>query len=134
MISFAERGHPVFRGTSGLSRGALKSKDGGKTTIHYNAEPQTAELLPRTMIAVNQLSILRSSLADWCQDLTQRAEGHPSQSRGELVAKVSDDEAPKVLPELVSCLTKNSTWNSDAQGNLVPQRDEKFKNLPEESI
>ena len=30
MIKFSESGHPVFRSTSPLSRGTLKSKDGGK--------------------------------------------------------------------------------------------------------
>ena len=111
MVSFEECGHKVFRGTSPWSRGALKSKGGGKTTIHYNAEPQTAELLPRTI---------------------QGPEGHPSEIAWKLVAEVSDDEAPKVPSELVSCLTKNTTWNSKAHKNLVQQRDENFKNLPED--
>ena len=30
MIKFSESGHPVFRATSPLSRGTLKSKGGGK--------------------------------------------------------------------------------------------------------
>ena len=30
MVTFAESGHPVFRATSPLSRGQLKSKGGGK--------------------------------------------------------------------------------------------------------
>ena len=42
MLQFAESGHLVFRGTRPLSRGTLKSKGGGKTCIHNNAEPQTA--------------------------------------------------------------------------------------------
>ena len=35
MMEFSESGHPVFRATSPLSRGTLKSKGGGKLTIHY---------------------------------------------------------------------------------------------------
>ena len=35
MIKFAESGHPVFRATSPLSRGTLKSKGGGKLSIHF---------------------------------------------------------------------------------------------------
>ena len=35
MLTFAESGHPVFRGTSPLSRGVLKSKGGGKLSIHF---------------------------------------------------------------------------------------------------
>ena len=45
---------------------------------------------------------------------------------------MSDDEAPTVPSELVSRLTKNSIWNSEARGDLAQQRDEKFKNLPED--
>ena len=46
---------------------------------------------------------------------------------------MSDDEAPEVPSELVvSCLTKNSTWNSKAQCNLVQQSEVKFLNLPED--
>ena len=34
MSEFAESGHPIFRATSPLSRGQLKSKDHGKLSIH----------------------------------------------------------------------------------------------------
>ena len=37
MVTLAESGHPVFRATSPLSRGQLKSKGGGKLPIHYCA-------------------------------------------------------------------------------------------------
>ena len=35
MLEFAESGHPIFRATSPLSRGRLKSKGGGKLSIHF---------------------------------------------------------------------------------------------------
>ena len=35
MIKFGESEHPVFRATSPLSRGTLKSKGGGKLSIHF---------------------------------------------------------------------------------------------------
>ena len=38
MINFGESGHPVFRATSPLSRGTLKSKGGGKLSIHFCAD------------------------------------------------------------------------------------------------
>ena len=38
MLTFAESGHPVFRATSPLSRGQLKSKGGGKLSILYCAD------------------------------------------------------------------------------------------------
>ena len=38
MIKFRESGHPVSRATSPLSRGTLKSKGGGKLSIHFCAD------------------------------------------------------------------------------------------------
>ena len=38
MIKFGGRGHPVSRATSPLSRGTLKSKGGGKLSVHFCAD------------------------------------------------------------------------------------------------
>ena len=38
MLKFGESGHPVFRATSPWSRGVLKSKGGGKLSIHFCAD------------------------------------------------------------------------------------------------
>ena len=43
MIKFGESGHPVFRATSPLSRGTLKSKGGGKLCIRFYADGDTIE-------------------------------------------------------------------------------------------
>ena len=43
MIKCGESGHPVFRATSPLSRGTLKSKGGGKLSIHFCADGGTIE-------------------------------------------------------------------------------------------
>ena len=59
VLTFAESKHPVFRSTSTLSRGVLES--GGKLSIHCCADSGTIETVFRTIISVNQLSILRSS-------------------------------------------------------------------------
>ena len=37
MLNFAESGHPIFRDTSALERGELKSKGKGKKSIHLSA-------------------------------------------------------------------------------------------------
>ena len=36
LLTFAETQHPVFRGTSALERGDLRSKGSGKKSIHFN--------------------------------------------------------------------------------------------------
>ena len=68
MINFAESGHPKFQATSPLGRGELKSKGGGKKTIHYNGSEETVDLILRTVISVNQLSVSRA-VADLCNGL-----------------------------------------------------------------
>ena len=67
MVTFAESGHPVFRATSPSSRGVLKSKGGGKLSIHYCADPGTIETVFRTIISVNQLSIY-GAVSDMCEE------------------------------------------------------------------
>ena len=67
MLKFGESGHPVFRSTSPLSRGALKSKGGGKLTIHFCADEGTIETVFRTIIPVNQLS-LYGAVAEMCEE------------------------------------------------------------------
>ena len=64
---FGESGHTVFRATSPLSRGTLKSKGGGKLSIHFCADAGTIETFFRTNISVNQLSIPRA-VSDLCEE------------------------------------------------------------------
>ena len=61
MLKFGESGHRIFRATSPLSRGVLKSKGGGKLSIHDCADHETIETVFRTIVSVNQLSHFRSS-------------------------------------------------------------------------
>ena len=44
MVKFGESGHPVFRATSPLSRGMLKSRGGGKLSIHFCADGERLKL------------------------------------------------------------------------------------------
>ena len=70
MVNFAESGHPVFRATSALERGELKSKGKGKKTIHFNGSDETIDLILRTIISVNQLSVCGAA-ADLCKELAR---------------------------------------------------------------
>ena len=67
ILIFAESGHSVFRATSPLSRGVLKSKGGGKLSIHYFADFATIETVFRTIISVNQLS-LYGAVEEMCEE------------------------------------------------------------------
>ena len=67
MIKGAESGHTVFRATSPLSRGTLKSKGGGQLSIHFCADGDSVETVFRTIISVNQLSI-HGAVSDLCEE------------------------------------------------------------------
>ena len=67
MIKFGESGHSVFRATSPLPRGTLKSKGGGKLSTHLCADGDTVETVFRTIISVNQLSIY-GAVSDLCDE------------------------------------------------------------------
>ena len=125
MSLFAAGGHPVFQGTSPLSRGPLKGKGSGKTSIHYNAEPAAAELLPDTNFSVNQLS-LYGAVSDWCQELAQRVETLFI-GTGQHAA-IMETEKPVSCKD-VSNITKAHLWSSSAHGNLVQIRKKKFESL-----
>ena len=55
LVEFAESGCPIFRATTPLSRGQLRSKGHGKLSIHYCADQETIETIFR--ISANQLSL-----------------------------------------------------------------------------
>ena len=67
MIRFGESGHPVFRATSPLSRGTLKSKGGVKLSMPFCADEGTIETVFRTIISVNHLSIY-GAVSDLCDE------------------------------------------------------------------
>ena len=51
LLNFAGSGHPIFRGTSALESGELRSTEGGKTSIHFNGSTQNIELLLEMVIS-----------------------------------------------------------------------------------
>ena len=67
MLEFAESGHPIFRATSPLSRGRLKSKRHGKLSTHCCADLETIETIFRIIVSVNQLS-LHGAVAEMCEE------------------------------------------------------------------
>ena len=75
-LQFAESGHPIFRATTPLSRGQLKSKGKGKVSIHFSADPDTVGSIYRIILSVNQLSIYGAEAA-----ICDEYEGHPDSTR-----------------------------------------------------
>ena len=71
LLLFAESGHPIFRSTTPLSRGQLKSKGKGKVSIHVTADQDTIDTIYRIILSVNQLSIYGAVAA-----ISEEFEGH----------------------------------------------------------
>ena len=61
LLEFAESRHPIFRATTALSRGQLKSKGRGKLSIHFTADQDTVD----TIYALFFLSISSVSTEQW---------------------------------------------------------------------
>ena len=98
MLTLAESKHPIFRSTSPLSRGVLKSKGGGKLSIHYCADPGTIDTVFRTILSVNQLS-LYGAVAEMCEECESYHDrtGRPvvrGQSRPSFVPRVIKTNIP----------------------------------------
>ena len=66
-LEFAESGCPIFRATTPLSRGQLKSKGHGKLSIHNAANQEMIETIFRIIVSANQLS-LYGAVAEICEE------------------------------------------------------------------
>ena len=97
----------------------MKSKGGGKKTIHHNGSEETVELILRTIISVNQLSIY-GAVADLCNKLD------PDYAEGEIC------EFLVVPTESPNADTTSQRSTSSAQGNLLQDYFEKFAEHPED--
>ena len=67
LLEFAESGCPIFRATTPLSRGQLRSKGHGKLSIHFAATQETIETIFRIIVSANQLS-LYGAVANICEE------------------------------------------------------------------
>ena len=76
LIEFAESGCPIFRATTPLSRGQLKSKGLGKLSIHFAANQETIETIFRIIVSANQLSLYGAvtEVCEECESLHERME------------------------------------------------------------
>ena len=74
LLLFAESGHPIFRSTTPLSRGKLKSKGKGKVSIHFTADQDTIDTIYRIILSVNQLSVY-GAVAAICDEYESHQDG-----------------------------------------------------------
>ena len=86
LLEFAESGCPIFRATTQLSRGNLKSKGHGKLSIHFAADQETTETIFRIIVSANQLS-LYGAVAEMCEEYEslQDRSGRPDVLMGQSI-------------------------------------------------
>ena len=86
LLEFAESRHPIFRATTPLSRGILKSKGHGKLSIHFTADQETIETIFRILVSANQLSLYGAvaNMCEECESLHDRS-GQPDMVMGQSI-------------------------------------------------
>ena len=119
LVEFAESRCPIFRATTPLSRGNLKSKGHGKLSIHFAADQETIETIFRIIVSANQLSLYGTvaNMCEECESLHDRS-GQPDMVIGQAIV-------------LSAIKTEVPLDNDDpAYQNLVLQRyEERIKSL-----
>ena len=122
MLNLTDSDHLILRDSSAFERGESRSKGGGKKSIHFNGSDENIELLLRTVISANQLSVYRA-IADLCNELPKdlRAPGKPA---------APDHLDTMEIPTGLS-ITENST-NPQQWRNPVQEYERKFEQLSED--
>ena len=126
MINFSESGHPVFRGSSALERGDLKSKGKGKSSIHFHGNNKTVEVVLRTIVSVSQLSIY-ATVADMCEELAWKIS---KRSEGTERPVVPNDFRDHGCANRIADNKSNPPTDERVQGDVLRDCEQKLANLP----
>ena len=88
LLLFAESGHPIFRSTTPLSRGQLKSKGKGKVSIHFTADQDTVDTIYCIILSVKQFSVY-GAVAAICEEFEDHQDrtGQPVMKKKKKTAK-----------------------------------------------
>ena len=74
MLNFAGSGHPFFMPPASRKEETRRSKGKGRKSFHFNASEETMELVARTILSLNELSIY-GAVADLCKKIIKRFRG-----------------------------------------------------------
>ena len=96
-------GRPKFRATSALDRGQLRSKGGGRSSIHFCADEAIVGAIFRTVVCVNQLSV-RGAVEALCQEF-----GHPSIDSEKIYAVMEQSESVVASGDLFKKYSKTAS-------------------------
>ena len=121
MLNFAGSGHPFFMPPAPRKEETRRSKGKGRKSFHFNASEETMELVVRTILSLNQLSIY-GEVADLCKESSK-----DSEAAGKLASN-EDLESMGIPTELPIAVPHT---NAELQGNLLQDFEHKFEQLPE---
>ena len=108
--------------------GTLRSKGCGKLSVHVSGDPETVEVVFRTIISVNQLSIY-GAVPDICEEVASKISDCPA-STGKPVA----EEKPETMvsPTDLSTAANPLLTRDRARRNLLQEYKQKLENRPDE--
>ena len=109
-MNLSESGHPIFRACSAFARGKLRSKEGRKKSIYFNGSNENIELLLRTVISANQLSIF-GAIAYKCDEVPKRIRAPEKPAASKHLEKV---EIPTVFSKAENS-TNERQWRNVRQ-------------------
>ena len=112
MLKFAETIHPLFCTSSALERGRItKQRRGSKKTIHFNGSEQNVELILRTVISANQLSVYGAA-AEICTEVSKdtMASGNQNHMQHKILWKRWKFLPNLLLPTLEPVNSDGETW------------------------
>ena len=123
LLEFEESGHPIFRATTPLSPGSIRSKGHGKLSFHFAADQKTIETIFRIIAFANQLS-LYGAVANMCEEFEfhQDRSGQPDVLMGQSI----------VLNEIKAEIPLQNEIPSH-QNVLLQQYEERIKLLSQEN-
>ena len=116
MANFSDSGHPIFRASSAFERGDLRSRGGGKKSIHFNGSDENIELLLRRVMSANQFSVYGAA-ADPCNEL-------PEGFRASVKSEAPDHLETMEIPTGLS--NAETHTNAQQRRNLVQEYERKF--------
>ena len=128
MLNFSESGHHRIPWIQCFGTRRLESCKGkGKLSVHFCFDDKTVEVVLRTIISVNQLSIY-GAVADMFDELACRISGC-SERTGKLVAQNNPEIT--VIPTELTTTNKSPRTDDNVQETCCRITNKKFANLPE---
>ena len=118
---------PLFVDPLHMKEEIWKAKGKGQLSVHFNGSDETDEVILRTVISSNQLSVY-GALSEMCEEL---AWGISFRSKGTGKPVAPHNLETMVMPLELSTTDRISQTDVRVQGNMLREYEQKFANLTE---